>query len=71
MKLVYNLTATDAVYQRFGGIEGYAYVVGCLGMTVLANNNVVDLPIRSGVAQRIGANVGYLKFTPEPSLNPF
>jgi hypothetical protein len=32
---------------------------------------VVVVPIRSGVALRLGANVGYLKFTPESTSNPF
>jgi hypothetical protein len=35
MMLVYNLPATDAVYQRFIGIDGSAYFVGGLGMTAL------------------------------------
>jgi hypothetical protein len=71
MMLVYNLPATDAVYQRFGGVAGSAYFVGGLGMTVLAANNMVVVPIRSGVGLRLGANIGYLKFTPEPTWNPF
>ena len=71
MMLIYNLPATQAVYQRFGGVEGSAYVVGGLGMTVLTNNEVVVVPIRSGIGLRLGANVGYLKFTPEPTWNPF
>src|SRR5262245_37919548 len=33
MMLVYNLPATDAIYQRFAGIDGSAYFVGGLGMT--------------------------------------
>jgi hypothetical protein len=71
MMLVYNLPATEAVYQRFGGVEGSAYVVGGLGMTVLTNSNIVVVPIRSGIGLRLGANVGYLKFTPEATWNPF
>jgi hypothetical protein len=71
MMLVYNLPATAAVYQRFGGIAGSAYFVGGLGMTVLAANEMVVIPIRSGVGLRLGANIGYLKFTPEPTWNPF
>jgi hypothetical protein len=71
MMLVYNLPATDAVYQRFGGVDGSAYLVGGFGMTVLAGNNVVLVPIRSGVGARLGVNVGYLKFTPRPTWNPF
>ena len=71
MMLVYNLPATDAIYQRFVGIDGSAYFVGGLGMTALTFNNVVVVPIRSGVGFRLGANVGYLKFTPTATWNPF
>jgi len=71
MMLVYNLPATDAIYQRFIGIDGSAYFVGGLGMTALTYNNVVVVPIRSGVGLRLGANVGYLKFTPTATWNPF
>ena len=71
MMLVYSLPATDAIYQRFIGLDGSAYVVGGLGMTVLTFNNVVVVPIRSGVGLRLGANVGYLKFTERPTWNPF
>ncbi|HKA74502.1 MAG TPA: DUF1134 domain-containing protein [Xanthobacteraceae bacterium] len=71
MMLVYGLPATDAIYQRFVGVDGSAYVVGGLGMTVLTFNNIVVVPIRSGVGLRLGANVGYLKFTDRPTWNPF
>jgi hypothetical protein len=71
MMLVYSLPATEAIYQRFVGLDGSAYVVGGLGMTVLTFNNVVVVPIRSGVGLRLGANVGYLKFTDKPTWNPF
>jgi len=71
MMLVYNLPATDAIYQRFGGLDGSAYLVGGFGMTVLTANNIVLVPIRSGLGLRLGANVGYLKFTPQATWNPF
>ena len=71
MMLVYRLPAAEAIYQRFVGIEGSAYFVGGLGMTALAFDNVVVVPIRSGVGLRLGANVGYLKFTLAPTWNPF
>ena len=71
MMLVYNLPSTAAVYQRFGGIDGSAYFIGGLGMTALTANNIVIVPIRSGVGLRLGANVGYLKFTPQATWNPF
>jgi hypothetical protein len=70
MMLVYNLPATEAIYQRFGGVDGSAYLVGGFGMTVLTANNIVLVPIRSGLGLRLGANIGYLKFTPQATWNP-
>jgi hypothetical protein len=71
MMLIYSLPATEAIYQRFVGIDGSAYFVGGLGMTALTASNVVVVPIRTGVGLRLGANVGYLKFTPTATWNPF
>ena len=71
MMLVYNLPRTDAVYQRFAGIDGSAYFIGGFGMTALTANSIVVVPIRSGVGLRLGANIGYLKFTPNATWNPF
>lgn len=71
MTLVYNLPATNAIYQRFGGIDGSAYVIGGFGMTALTANNIVLVPIRSGLGLRLGANIGYLKYTPSATWNPF
>ena len=34
-------------------------------------SDVVLVPIRSGVGLRAGLSVGYLKFTQEPTWNPF
>ena len=71
MTLVYNLPATAAIYQRFGGIDGSAYIIGGFGMTALTANNIVLVPIRSGIGLRLGANIGYLKYTPRATWNPF
>jgi hypothetical protein len=71
MMLVYSLPATQAIYQRFGGIGGSAYFVGGFGMTALTASNIVLVPIQSGVGLRLGANVGYLNFTPQSTWNPF
>lgn len=70
MMLVYNLPQTNAIYERFGGVDGSAYFIGGFGMTALTANNVVLVPIRVGVGLRLGANVGYLKFTPRATWNP-
>ncbi len=71
MMLIYSLPATEAIYQRFAGIDGSAYFIGGFGMTALTANNIVVVPIRSGVGLRLGANIGYLKFTSQATWNPF
>ena len=40
-------------------------------MTALTASNIVLVPIRSGIGLRLCANVGYLKFTPRATWNPF
>jgi hypothetical protein len=71
MMLVYNLDSTNEVFDRFPGVDGSAYVVGGLAMSVMKHGDVIVVPIRSGVGLRAGINVGYLKFTNEPTWNPF
>jgi hypothetical protein len=71
MILVYNLNSIQDALGRFAGVDGSAYVLGGFGMTVAKRGNVVMVPIRSGVGARLGISVGYLKFTHEPTWNPF
>jgi hypothetical protein len=71
MMLIYRLASVGGIYQRFGGVQGSAYVVGGFGMTALAAGETILVPIKSGVGARLGINVGYLKFTQQPTWNPF
>lgn len=71
MMLVYNLPTVDAMYGRYGGVSGSAYIVAGAAMTVLTNQNVIVVPVHTGVGARLGLNVGYLKFTQTPTWNPF
>lgn len=71
MILVYNLDSIDAVYGRFGGVAGSAYMVAGLGFNVMKNGRVLLVPVRTGVGARLGVNVGYLKVTERPTWNPF
>ena len=71
MMLVYNLPAVDAIFRRFGGIDGSAYFIGGFGFTALGADDIVVVPIRTGVGARLGVNVSYLKFTPRATWNPF
>ncbi|HBF60978.1 MAG TPA: DUF1134 domain-containing protein [Methyloceanibacter sp.] len=71
MVLVYNLHDPNQIYNQFAGVDGSAYLVGGVGVTYLARDELVLAPIRSGVGLRLGANVGYLKYTRQPTWNPF
>jgi hypothetical protein len=71
MMLVYNLPEVDGIFRRFSGVDGSAYLVGGLGFTALNNNDVVVMPVRSGLGARLGMNLGYLKFTQQQTWNPF
>ena len=71
MMLVYNLPSVDAIYGRYPGVDGSAYMVGGLGMTVMKYKDIYIVPIRSGLGARLGVNMGYLKFTDTATWNPF
>jgi len=71
MILVYNLRDPSDIYHRFGGVQGSAYLIGGVSIQFQKYGDVVLAPIRSGVGLRLGANVGYLKYTRSPTWNPF
>ena len=71
MMLVYNLDDVGSLYNRYGGVAGSAYVIAGVGFNVLKNNNVLLVPIRTGVGARLGVNLGYLKLTERATWNPF
>ncbi len=71
MVLVYNMDDPSQIYERFGGVQGSAYLVGGVSIQFQKRGDVTLAPIRSGLGVRLGANVGYLKYTRSPTWNPF
>jgi hypothetical protein len=69
--LCYNLHVPEAIFQRYPGVEGSAYLVGGLGVNYQRAEDVTLAPIRAGVGLRLGANVGYLAYTRKRSIIPF
>ena len=69
--LVYNSESPRDLYARFAGVEGSAYLVGGVGVNFQQHDNVILAPIRTGVGARLGANVGYLKYSGRADWNPF
>jgi hypothetical protein len=69
--LVYNLPNTDALFQRYPGVDGSLYFVAGVGVHYVQNDDIVLAPIRFGVGWRQGISVGYMHFTRKKSWNPF
>jgi hypothetical protein len=69
--LIYKMQQPGDLYRSFTGIDGSAYFVGGVGVTLMKGGQVVMAPIRSGLGLRLGANVGYVRFTPRATWNPF
>jgi hypothetical protein len=71
MFLIYNLRDPNDLIREFTGVDGSAYFVGGVGITFLKGGPVLMAPIRSGLGFRIGANLGYIRFTQHATWNPF
>ena len=69
--LCYNLQYQDAIFRRFPGVEGTAYLVGGLGVNYQRADTITLAPIRAGVGLRLGANVGYLAYSRQRNILPF
>ena len=69
--LCYNLQYPDALYRRFPGVEGSAYLIGGLGIQYQRADDVTLAPIRAGVGLRFGANIGYLSYSRKRRVLPF
>jgi hypothetical protein len=69
--LCYNLQYPDAIFRRFPGVEGTAYLVGGLGVNYQRADDITLAPIRAGVGLRLGANVGYLAYSRQRNILPF
>ncbi|WP_420142192.1 DUF1134 domain-containing protein [Sphingomonas sp.] len=69
--LVYNLYDSQELFQRFPAVEGNVYVVGGLTASYLRRGDKVLIPIRLGVGWRLGANLGYMRFTEKATWSPF
>lgn len=69
--LCYNLQYPDAIFRRFPGVEGSAYLVGGLGVNYQRADGITLAPIRAGVGLRLGANIGYLAYSRQRNIFPF
>lgn len=69
--LIYNLPDGNKIYQRFPGVEGSAYLIAGVGINYQQRDNIILAPMRAGAGLRLGASVGYLKYTKSREWLPF
>ncbi|WP_373491893.1 DUF1134 domain-containing protein [Parasphingorhabdus sp.] len=69
--LVYNLYDSEDLYQRFPAGEGAAYFIGGFHVSYLRSDDKVLIPVRLGAGLRLGANIGYMKFSKKQRWLPF
>lgn len=63
LTLCYNLQYPDALYRRYPGVEGSAYIAAGMGVNYQKAEDITLAPIRAGIGLRLGANVGYLAYS--------
>lgn len=68
--LVYGLNDPDAIYQRFPGVSGSAYLVAGIGVNYQQAGDIVLAPMRSGVGLGAGVNVNYMSITRDRQVLP-
>ena len=69
--LVYNLYDSQDLYKRFVAGEGQAYFIGGFNVSYMRHGDIVLIPVRLGAGLRLGANVGYMKFSQKQRWLPF
>ena len=69
--LVYDLNDPDDIYRHFPGVDGSAYFVGGMAVNYQKAYGITLAPIRTGVGLRLGAKVGYTKYTTKRKVIPF
>ena len=69
--LVYNLDDGEDLFKAYPAAEGKAYLIGGFTAAYLKRKDVVLIPVRLGAGVRLGANVGYMRFSKKKSWLPF
>jgi hypothetical protein len=68
--LCYNLQYPDAVFRRFPGVTGSAFLIGGMGVNYQRAEDITLVPIRVGGGVRLGASLGYLSYSRKRNIIP-
>ena len=71
LMLVYDIDTPRQIFGRFFGASGDAYLVAGFTVSAHSNDQLLLVPIRTGIGARLGYSMGYLKITARPTWNPF
>ncbi len=69
--LIYNLDNIADIYKRFPGVEGSAHMIAGVAVNYQRRGKITLAPMRVGIGLRLGANVGYIRYTPEKGFWKF
>jgi hypothetical protein len=69
--LVYGLDDIDNIYRRFPGVDGSAFLIAGMAINYQRSDGITLAPVRTGIGLRLGANVGYIRYTKDRAIIPF
>jgi hypothetical protein len=69
--LVYHMSSSEKLFQRFPSVDGSFYYVAGVGVNYQERDHIILAPIRLGVGLRAGASIGYMHYSRKKTLNPF
>jgi hypothetical protein len=69
--LVYDLGATENLYQRIPGGGGNIFFVGGVGAEAMSTGDFTIVPVRTGIGARSGVSVEYMHFSDDRNWVPF
>ena len=61
--LIYNIQTDEQLFQLFPGVDGSFYFIGGFGINYQQHDTIILAPIRTGIGLRVGANLGYLRYS--------
>ncbi len=61
--LVYDLDRPEDIFRRYPGVDGSAFLVAGMAVHYERAEGITLAPVRAGAGVRLGANVGYTKYS--------
>lgn len=69
--LIYNLEELKNLFKRFPSGENNFFYTARVGVSYKQKDKIIIVPIRTGERLTEGINVGWIKYSPRKSIEPF